>query len=59
MKLREQLQEEYEDTLFALMMDYVAQTEGKRLLEENERLKNDPSAQLPEDLDRRCQTKYY
>lgn len=54
MKTREQLQEEYEAALFALMMDYMAQAEGKRLREENERLKNDPAAQIPESLDQRC-----
>lgn len=31
MKSREQLQEEYEDALFALMMNYVTEAEGKRL----------------------------
>lgn len=54
MKSREQLQEEYEDALFALMMDYVAEVEGKRLLAENEALKNNPAVQIPESLDQRC-----
>lgn len=54
MKSREQLQEEYEDALFALMMNYVTEAEGKRLRAENEALKQDPTAQIPEHLDQRC-----
>lgn len=54
MKSREQLQEEYEDALFALMMNYVTEAEGKRLRAENEALKQDPTAQVPEHLDQRC-----
>ncbi|MCI9402468.1 MAG: hypothetical protein HFF04_02195 [Oscillospiraceae bacterium] len=54
MKSREQLREEYEDALFALMMDYAAQAEGERLLAENEALKHNPAAQVPEHLDQRC-----
>ncbi len=51
---REELQAQYEDALFALLMDDHAEEEGKRLLEENERLKNDPSAAVPEQARRRC-----
>ena len=40
MTKREQLREEYEDALFALMMDEFAVAEGEKALEENERLKN-------------------
>lgn len=54
MKSREQLQEKYEDALFALMMNYVTEAEGKRLRAENEALKQDPTAQVPEHLDQRC-----
>lgn len=54
MTRREQLQEQYEDALFALLMDEYAQIEGERLLEENERLKLDPDADIPEDVMRRC-----
>lgn len=54
MKTREQLQEEYEDALFALLMYDVAELEGRRAAEENERLLNDPNARVPEDLDRKC-----
>lgn len=54
MTRREQLQENVEDAVFALLMEDVAEQEGKRLLEENEQLKHDPSAKIPDDLDRRC-----
>ena len=51
---REQLQENVEDAVFALLMEEVVEQEGKLLLEENERLKHDPSAKVPDDLDKRC-----
>lgn len=54
MKTREQLQEEYEDALFALLMYDVAELEGRRAAEENGRLLNDPNARVPEELDRKC-----
>lgn len=49
----EELQEQYEDALFALMMHKYAEKMGEELLAENERLKNDPSAAVPEELQRR------
>lgn len=55
MTRREQLQDQYEDALFALLMDEVAISEGKKALEENECLKNDPDAAVPEEVERRCQ----
>lgn len=54
MRRREELQERYEDALFALLMDEIAEKEGALAQEENERLKHDPSAAVPEDVDRRC-----
>jgi len=54
MTRREQLQENVEDAVFALLMEDVAEQEGKRLIEENEQLKHDPSAKIPDDLDKRC-----
>ncbi len=39
MTQREQLRDNYEDALFALLMDEFAEREGERLLEKNERLK--------------------
>lgn len=46
--------EQYEDALFALLMDRAAEAEGKRLLEENERLMQDPAAAVPEEIHQRC-----
>ncbi len=54
MNRREQLQDQYEDALFALLMEDVIEAEGKRLLEENERLKQDPEAAVPDDVNKRC-----
>ncbi|WP_312941964.1 DUF4367 domain-containing protein [Oscillibacter sp.] len=55
MTRQEELRERYENALFALMMNEVAISEGRKALEENERLKNDPTAEVPEDVSRRCQ----
>ncbi|MCI9507956.1 MAG: hypothetical protein HFF62_15575 [Oscillospiraceae bacterium] len=51
---RRRLLDNYEDALFALMMDELVEEEGQQLLEENERLKQDPDAAVPEDVDKRC-----
>lgn len=53
MDRRDLLYEQYEDALFALLMDRVAEEEGARLIEENERLRSDPNAEVPERVDRR------
>ena len=54
MTRREELRDNYEDALFALLMDEFAEREGERLLEENERLKLDPDIVISDELDRRC-----
>lgn len=54
MKTREQLQDEYEDALFALLMYDVAQLRGRCGEAENERLQNDPNAKVPAKVDQRC-----
>lgn len=54
MNRQEELQDRYEDALFALLMDKIATAEGKEALEEIEQLKNDPDAAIPEDVDKRC-----
>ena len=54
MSNREQLFENYEDALFALLMDDLAEVEGERLLELNEELKADPDAAVPIDVQQRC-----
>lgn len=53
MNRNDRLYNDYEDALFALLMDKVAQEEGAQLLEENERLKGDPSAAVPPELDKK------
>ncbi len=50
---RKQLQENYENALFALLMDEVATAEGKRAIEKNKRLRQDPNVTLPEGMERR------
>ena len=54
MNRREKLQENYEDALFALLMEDVIEAEGARLAQENERLKRDPSAAVPKELHEKC-----
>lgn len=54
MTRREQLQEQYEDALFALLMDEVAESEGMKALAENERLKQDTESEVPTEVVRRC-----
>lgn len=54
MTRREKLYEEYEDAFFALMMDQIAEDEGREFLKENEALNNDPGASIPDLLDHKC-----
>lgn len=54
MTRRENLQDQYEDAMFALLMDDLAWQEGERLLALNERLKDDPDAEVPEEVMARC-----
>lgn len=53
MKNRNQLMEDYEDIMFALLMESVAKKQGEVLLEENERLKNDINFAVPKESTRR------
>lgn len=54
MNQRDQLVENFEDASMALFMADVAEHEGEKFLEENERLKNDADFKVPPELDRRC-----
>ena len=54
MNQRDQLVENFEDAFMALFMADVAEHEGEKFLEENERLKNDADFKVPPELDRRC-----
>lgn len=51
MNRREKLIDNYEDALFAVLMDKVAEEEGAKLREENQRLQNDPATEVPEHVD--------
>ena len=51
------LREEYEDSLFKLLMDDFAEKEGQRLTEENERLENDKDFVLPDGIEARGEKK--
>ncbi len=54
MNTRQILMEQYEDALFAVIMNEIMIEEGKELLEESARLKADPSFTVPEEADQRC-----
>lgn len=54
MTRQELLVEQYEDALFALIMDKVAEVEGQKAIEENRRLKASGKVVIPEELNRRC-----
>lgn len=54
MKRQEQLQEAYEDALFTLLMNHVAEVHGKQALEENRALREDLDAEVPQDIRRAC-----
>ena len=54
MKPNNDLLEQYEDAVFAILMDQVAHAEGQWALEENRRLKEDPAAAVPDTVTQRC-----
>ena len=54
MTRREMLMEQYEDALFALLMNEVAEAEGRKALEENQRLCDSGEMVIPEAVHRRC-----
>lgn len=51
----ELLNEQYEDSLFALVMDKFAVIEGQRLIDENESLKDEMAFALPDGIEARCE----
>ena len=55
MTQKEQLWENYEDAVFAILMDAVAEQEGEKGLQLMEELEHDPSAQVPEEVQRRAE----
>ena len=48
------LTDNYEDALFALLMENVSHEEGIKAIEENKHLQNNPDAALPIDLQNKC-----
>ncbi len=52
-KMEKQLQENYENALFALLMDEYAKEEGEHLLTLQQELEKDPDFQLPEGMEER------
>ena len=55
MTRREMLVEQYEDALFSLLMDEVAEAEGQKALEENQRLRESGELVVPDGVRQRCQ----
>lgn len=49
------LNEQYEDALFALLMDDFTESNGQLLIDENERLLRDQNFKLPKGLEERCE----
>ena len=54
MRRNETPRERYEDALFALLMEDMLEEEGRKALEENQRLKQDPDAAVPPEMRKRC-----
>ena len=54
MTRREMLMEQYENALFALLMDEVAESEGRKAIEENERLKERGEPIISDTSRQRC-----
>lgn len=54
MTRRDKLYDDYENALFALLMEDVAEAQGRQALAENEQLQADPAAAMPEALHERC-----
>lgn len=50
---RNQLQEKYEDALFALMMDDYLRQQGQQAFDENERLKESNEIEISQNIDKR------
>lgn len=55
MTRKEQLWENYEDAVFAILMDAVAEQEGEKGLQLMEELEHDSSAQVPEEVQKKAE----
>jgi len=54
MTKREKLMEQYEDAMFALLMDEVAVSEGQKAIEENRRLRDSGELEIPDSVRQHC-----
>lgn len=54
MKSREELRNDYEEALFAIIMDDIMSLDGEKLIAERERLAESDEYEVPEDVDARC-----
>ena len=54
MKSRDELQNDYEEALFAIIMDDIMELEGRALLEERKRLSESDEFKVPDDVNERC-----
>ena len=54
MTRREEMREQYEDSLFRQLFDEAASAKGKELLLENDRLQEDPTLTVPPELEEMC-----
>ena len=54
MKSREELRNDYEEALFAIIMDDIIELDGEALLAERERLMQSDEAKVPDDVNERC-----
>ena len=54
MKSRDELQNDYEEALFAIIMDDIMELEGRALLEERIRLSESDEFRVPDDMNERC-----
>ena len=54
MTRKERLSEQYEDALFALIMEEAAEAEGQKALEENRQLRDSGELAIPDGLRQRC-----
>ncbi len=54
MKQKEELWENYEDAVFTILMETVAEQEGQKALQLMQELKHDPSAQVPEEVQKKA-----
>ncbi|MGI6027925.1 MAG: DUF4367 domain-containing protein [Candidatus Heteroscillospira sp.] len=54
MKSYDELNKDYEDLVFSMLMSKVAEAEGEKQLEESQDMNEDPGAAVPEDMEKRC-----